>query len=184
MNYIVGGTPRSGKSVLKRLLLERYRIPGFCTDYLRDALVHKVPEFGIKHGMSDAEKSELLWPYFRGILDQRQKYYEDDLLIEGTNFLPKYLKEFATNNKFRILFLGYSEVEPERKFKDIRTFPGKHDEWTKEISDHNLKKMVAEFIEISKYFKSECALYGIKYFDTSKNFNSVIEQAAEYLVGR
>lgn len=60
MTYLVGGTPRSGKSILKDILLEKYKIPGLCTDYLRDALMDEVPGFGIKKNMTDAEKSVIL----------------------------------------------------------------------------------------------------------------------------
>ena len=165
------------------LFLERYKIPGFCTDYLRDAIKHEVPEFGIKKGMTDMQKSEILWPYFRGILNQRRKYYTDDLLIEGTNFLPKYLQEFVGDENTKILFLGYTEISVEEKFRNIRELPSQHAEWTNDMGDQELKASVEQFIDLSKYFKSECAKYGIRYFDTSKNFHEVISQATQTLIG-
>jgi len=184
MTYVIGGTPRSGKTVVKNLILERYKIPGFCTDYLRDAFGDEVPEFGIKYRMSDEEKSEILWPYFKGILNQRAKNYGDDLLIEGTNFLPKHMEEFQGDGRTRICFLGYAEISPEEKFKSIRDNPSKEGEWTNDMSDQKLMTLVTEFIDISKYFKSECAKCGFRYFDTSRNFDEVIEQAVSYLIGR
>lgn len=184
MNYIVGGTPRSGKTALKDFVLQKYKIPGFCTDFLRDALDNNVSAFGIKKGMNDREKSEILWPYLEGILQERSKHYRDDLLIEGTNFLPKYLREFKNDPNIGMVFLGFAEINPDKKFDDIRTFPSHEGEWTEELNDFELRDIISEFIEISKYFKSECEIYGIKYFDTSKDFSSVIEQAASYLIGR
>jgi len=181
---LVGGTPRAGKTALKKLLLGKYGIPGFCTDYLRDALGHEAPKFGIKKGMSDIEKSEILWPFFKGILNQRIKYYKDDLLVEGTNFLPRYLSEYKEKNDIKMVFLGYADLDPEEKLKQIRNNPGAEGEWTSDMSDSELRDLVDEFIKISKYYESECAKYGIKYFDTSKNFEDVIKQAADYLTGK
>lgn len=153
MTYVIGGTPRSGKSVLKEFFLKKYGVPGFCTDYLRDALEHNVPQFGIKNRMSDAKKSEILWPYFKGILTQRNKYYKDELLVEGTNFLPKYLKEFIGTSSIRIVFLGYTEVNQDEKLTHIRNYPNVHDEWTQDIDDEELRKLVSQWVEISKYFR-------------------------------
>ncbi|MBI5358773.1 hypothetical protein HZB69_04080 [Candidatus Amesbacteria bacterium] len=182
MTYIVGGTPRAGKSTLRKYFLEKHRISGFCTDYLRDAIDHNVPVIGIKKGMSDAEKSEILWPYFQRILAQRSKYYRDDLLIEGTNFLPKYLSIFQGDPNIRIVFLGYSRITPEKKVMNIKKFTASDDDWTRDFNDTELRTLANELIEISRYFESECNKYGIKYFDTSEGINSVIKEAANYLL--
>src|SRR3989344_7909096 len=160
MTYVVGGTPRSGKSALRMLFLEKYKIPGFCTDYLRDAFEYEVPSFGIKRDMTDRQKAEILWPYFRGILNQRQKNYRDDLFIEGTNFLPEYLKENLGDEHTRIVFLGYTGISVEEKFRNIRNLPSQHVEWTGDMDDSELKASVEQFIDLSKYFKSECAKHG------------------------
>ena len=182
MTYLVGGTPRAGKTVLKDLFLKKYGVPGFCTDYLRDSLRREVPEFGIKENMSDLDKSEVLWPFFKGIVNQRIKYYKDSVLIEGTNFLPKYLREFKEENSVRIVFLGYADMDPKAKFKQIRENQSIEGEWTGDLDDRELEKMVDEFLEISRYFRKECEICGLRYFETSRNFGAVIEQAADYLM--
>lgn len=181
MTFIIAGTPRAGKSTLRTLLLQEHKIPGFCTDYLRDGIDHKVPVFGIKDGMTDAEKSEVLWPMFQGMIEQRSKYYTDNLVIEGTNFLPKYLNQFNNDPKVRIVFLGFPTVTSEKKYLDIKNLSSPDDDWTRDLSDTELKELVNEFIGISKYFRDECKKYDIQFFDTSENMEAVIKQAANYL---
>ena len=167
--------------MLRKYMLKTYNIPGLCTDYLRDALDHKVPIFGIHDHMTDEQKSEILWPFFQGVLEQRIKWYKDDLIIEGPNFLPKYLKEFKDDPNMKIVFLGYSNISKTQKLFQIRNYI-MEDDWTTELSDFELENLVDEFSEISKYFKSECRKYDIKYYDSSENFEQTIKEAAAYLI--
>ena len=181
MTFLIGGTPRSGKTILKQILLDRYHIPGISTDLIRDALGKSMPGLGIKgYSKSDEEKSEILWPHFREIIKQRGDY-KDNLLIEGTNFLPKYLQEFKDKEDIRVCFLGYSEIDPIQKFNDIRKYPSHEGEWTDNMNDDELKKLVAEFVKISQYFQYECKHCDIQYFDTSSNFHKIVEEAVAYL---
>ena len=182
MTFLVGGTPRSGKTVLKQILLDKYHVPGITTDLIRDALGKSMPELGIKgHSLSDQEKSEILWPHFREIIKQRDMY-KDILLIEGTNFLPKYLHEFKDHKDIRMCFLGYSEIDPEQKFREIKQYPSIEGEWTDDLSDDELKKLIEEFVKISRYFRDECKQWNIQYFDTSSDFHKKVQQAVGYLM--
>ena len=54
--------------------------------------------------------------------------------------------------------------------------------WTTKISDEELKKWTYDNIEFSKYLEEECEKYGIKYYDTSKNRDRVLEEALNYII--
>lgn len=180
ITYLVGGTPRSGKSTIRKTLLEKYKIPGITTDLLREGFQYGVPSFGIKKGMTDLERSEVLKDYFKGLVIAR-RVYTDNFLIEGTNFLPKYLVEFKDNPDVKICFLGYCQISIEDKFKFIRETPGLED-WTTDLTNEQLRSTISEFIEQSKYYRDECAKYGLKFFDTSHNFENTIDEAIEFLL--
>lgn len=183
--YIIGGTPRSGKSTLAKILFDKHHINFMRTDLLREGLMLGVPEFGIlkdEEKQSDEDKSIILWPYFKGILEAR-KYLDDDLVIEGTNFEPKFLAEFRDREDLKILFLGFTEVDVDEKSKQIRASEENDiDEWTSEMSDDELRGLVEYLKQKSIYFKNECEKYNMKYIDTSKNFELAINEAMESLI--
>jgi 2-phosphoglycerate kinase len=181
MTYLIGGTPRAGKSTIKKLFLERHRIPGITTDLLRESFEYGIPEFGIKDGMENMQKSELLWPYLKGTILARDEF-SDDLLIEGTNFLPKYLAQFINKENLKICFIGYCNIAVQEKFKNIRNNFSYDDEWTMDLTDEELLNEIKSFIEMSKYYKAECEQYNIKFFDTSLDFNSEIENVIKYML--
>jgi hypothetical protein len=180
--YVVGGTPRSGKSTLRKLFLENHKTSGISTDLLRDSFEEGIPEVGIRDGQSDMEKSEILWPYFKSMLTMR-RYYKDDLVIEGTNFLPKYLAEFKGDQSIKICFLGFTDISPEDKLQEIREFASPDDDWTNDLSDESLLETIKDFVKQSNYYKEECEKYGIGYFDTSTEFHSMVNAAEKYLTG-
>lgn len=179
--YVIGGVPRSGKSTIQKLMLERFKISGISTDLLREGLIIGVPEFGLEKEGNDFKRAEILWPYFKGILTARE-YFEDSLLIEGTNFLPEYLSEFTNNPNMHMCFLGYSTVKAEDKLNQLRSIRSYNDNWTDELTDKDLLNNIEVWVKRSKVLKAECVKYGIKYFDTSDNFELQIEKAIVFLL--
>lgn len=179
--YVIGGVPRSGKSTIQKLMLEKFNIPGISTDLLREGLIIGVPDFRLEKEGNDFKRAEILWPYFKGILTARE-YFEDSLLIEGTNFLPEYLSEFKNNPNMRICFLGYSNIKAEDKLIQLRNNRSPNDNWTDELTDKELLENIQEWIKDSEFLEKECKKYKIEYFDTSANFELEIDRAIEFLI--
>lgn len=179
--YIIGGVPRSGKTVLQDYILKKHKISGISTDLLRDGLEIGVPEFGITKNQNDLERSHILWPYFKGILLERVNY-KNKLVIEGANFLPSYLNELKELKYIKVCFLGYHSTSVEDKFKSIQNESSADDDWTQDLTDTELKDDIKNWIKVSKFYKSECKKYRIKYFDTSKDFSKAIELAVNFLI--
>jgi 2-phosphoglycerate kinase len=179
--FVVGGVPRSGKSTIQKIMLEKHGLAGISTDLLREGLIIGVPEFGIKEEGNDFDRAKILWPYFRGILKARE-YFDDDLLIEGTNFLPENLSEFKQSPNMRICFLGYADIDAKDKLTQLRANRSHNDNWTDDLTDDDLLATIKEWIEDSKFLRNECDKYGIQYFDTSVNFDTQIKQALQFLL--
>jgi len=183
--YIIGGTPRAGKSTLSKILFDKHHINTLSTDLIREGFIYGVPDFGILNDearQSDEVKSEILWPYFKGLLKARE-FFNDDLVIEGTNFEPKYLSEFRSKTNIRICFLGFTEVEIDEKFRQIRAHEQFDDnDWTSEMSDKELKELVVYLKQKSIYYKNECLKYEMRFIDTSENFDEAISTAANFLL--
>lgn len=182
--YIIAGAPRAGKSIVLEYLLKNYTIPGISTDLLREGFGEGNLDLGIRSdddNQSDEERSEILWPFLKGLIKARS-YYTDKLAIEGTNFLPKYLAEFKDRPYLRVCYLGFPSVDVEAKCASIRAHEQKGNDWTSEMTDEELTQAVMDMKRISQGFEEECLKYGFKFFDTSVDFEKMVVEAAEYLV--
>ena len=178
--FILAGVPRAGKSYFRNKILQKYRIPGLTTDLLRDGLATGVPDLGLKEDQSDREKAEILWPLWRSILQQRA-FYHDKLLIEGVNFLPKYLAEVKDKDYLRICFVGYPRLSPEDKLKQIKKYTSSDCDWHEELTDDQLLNLIRIWIEDSLYFEQECNKYDLEFVDLSNNFKAGWERVEKFL---
>lgn len=182
MLYILGGAPRTGKSILGRKFVSDKQIPFFCIDFLITVLEKGVPQIGIKHGQPFVSKAESLWsmvkPLLMHLVEEEPQY-----LIEGDGILPKQVAELQKlyPHKIKPCFVGFTEITAFEKLKQLREFGGSQDDWTKKVSDVELLKNVEDMIEYSKYLKEECNKYNISYFDNSFNFQENIQKIFDYL---
>ena len=175
MLYVLGGASRSGKSIISRRFVSEKQIPFFCIDFLITSL-QEVPSLDIKQGQPFIDKAKKLWPLIKPLLVHLIKE-EPNYLIEGDGILPSQVAELCKDypNDIRVSFVGFSEIDPQDKFKQIKEFGGNEDDWTKRISDKELMLSIKEMIKFSKYLKSECSKYNIPYFDSSNDFSEYLE---------
>jgi hypothetical protein len=101
------------------------------------------------------------------IFDSPHIYPEDLLILPKSNFI--------------IVFLGYTDINPRTKMKDIRSYDSK-DCWTQKLSEEQLLSLIKGNIEYSEEIKEQCYKYGFPYFDTSKDMNSTLIRALNYIV--
>ena len=80
-----------------------------------------------------------------------------------------------------IIFLGYKDLDIYKKLAEMKKYDADNI-WTKNQSDEANLYNLKLGIPYSKYVYEECLKYEIKYFDTSENFNEVIEEAYYYLL--
>ena len=182
MLYLLGGAPRTGKSILARRLVVEKRIPYFGIDALTTVLQESLPDLGIKHGQPFIFKAEKIWPILKSLLIHFIEE-EPDYLAEGDALLPKHVAELEKKykNEIGVCFTGFTKISPEDKLKEIRQFSDFKDDWTKERSDKEMLMDIKSMIEFSKYLKEECKKFDIKYFEISDNFQKNLDIVFNYL---
>lgn len=184
MLYVLGGAPRSGKTLLARRIVSEKGIPYFPLDALFGALANGAPELGVSYENSLVERPSKMWPISKHLF----KFFfqeEKDYLLEGDSILPAQMDELVRAGKpIKCCFLGYADVSADDKLSLIRKHHQGEIDWTKDMSDEDMLGMVNEMIRFSIYLKEECVKYGIKYFDVSHDFEDVRKTAFEYLFGR
>ena len=181
MLYVLGGASRSGKTLLARRAVVEKRIPYFPLDALFGGLANGAPELGVAYENSLMERPAKMWPITRPLLDFFFKE-EKDFLIEGDSILPSQVNELLKENKpIKSCFLGYTQLDANEKLALVRKYHQGEADWTKEISDEEMLRMIDEMVQFSKYLESECAKFGIKYFDISHDFENSRNAAFDYL---
>lgn len=170
MLYIIGGAPRTGKSLISRDISVKHGVSRLWIDLLITALQKGAPELNIKHGQPFIPKAKKLWSFIRPLSEHSIKEGEL-LLIEGDGILPIHAHSLEKKfpRKVKSCFFGFIQIDKKEKLDLIRSYEYLPDEWTSERSDEQLKTTIENMIKFSKYLKEECAKLSIPYFEVGKN---------------
>lgn len=170
MIYLVGGTPRVGKSTLCSLILERNKISVLSTDVIRN-LIEFAPSKVDILDLPQEERVEVFFPYFLQLLKILQKKYSD-FVIEGDLFTPQQLSTIQERIPFKCCFLGTSNIT----LADLKKTKAEHD-WVSKLPIEEQEELPKLFIESSAATKKEAEKYNFPYFDIYPDRDKAIEAA-------
>jgi hypothetical protein len=181
MLLFVGGAPRAGKGIITRRLLLETHLPYLSLDIVKMGLVNGVPDFGIDPEESSILVAEKLWPLVHAMtvnMIETGVHY----IIEG-EILPKHVHKLILCYPMQIkaCFLGYTEITPPQKLREIREYSGHPNDWVNTYPDPYVLELIEDSIEFSRYLQSECTELGITYFDISDNFLDTLDRVVDYL---
>lgn len=172
MFYIIGGPPRSGKSLIRKELLYKENLSGIDTDSLRAMLqVDKNLNTQIKNA-ANMEK------FLVGLIDEFINYKTEDYVLEGDIItIHLALKYLRSENRIKFIFIGYPDINIIEKFKIIRNTETEIN-WTRTISNQKLKDKISGWIKRSQTLQKECKKNNILFFNLSntKNFFNEIKE--------
>lgn len=183
MLYLVGGASRAGKSMLARKLLMQRHIPYFSIDILMMGLANGFPEFGLDPEDSGVVRGEKLWPILRAMCVNilEEKLYHPTYLLEGDSLLPKHVAELIRTygTEVKACFIGYTEVVPVEKLRDIRMFESA---WANSHTGAQALAFIADQMGFSVYLQQECATHNLRFCDCSVDLPKALDDAFHYLV--
>lgn len=174
MLYLIGGSPRVGKSILAQKLIQRHPMTSFSCDYL-----YKLDQIRHLFKFSDAdiiEKGEEFFPVLKELLEVVNERSEDSV-IEGEVILPRHVYELSKVYEIRSCFLGLSEASLDTIIKYGGFF-----NWPKNKSKEEVADLAEKIIARSKIIRNECAQYGLNYFDMARDYKHVQKEAIAYLL--
>ena len=99
--------------------------------------------------------------------------------IDTCHIYPSDLVKYKLENVV-IVFLGYINLDIEKKIRDIRKYDKKL--WSSKLTDEDLRYYLKSGIEYSIEAKNECEKYNIKFFDTGRNFKKVMKDVYSYIL--
>jgi hypothetical protein len=170
MIYLIGGTPRVGKSTLASIILERDSISSLSTDVIRNLIDYSPTKVGI-NSLESNKQSEAFFPYFLQLLKILQNKYPN-YVIEGDLFSPEQVASIQKEIDLKCCFIGTSNITLE----DLKKIDPKLD-WVSKRSLEEQSKLPAHFIKRSGVTKEEAEKYGFLYFDIYPDRESVLESA-------
>lgn len=179
MIYLIGGAPRTGKSVVGQRIASDLKIGWVSTDLLVELLRINNTE-GVKTEWNAAPEiitrdAEWFLPYLErfiwGVSSQAENY-----LIEGVDFLPAQVVELSQRYSIRPVFLGCSQMTLEKLDK----FPGRSPGYG--YLPEALRKQIAHDVPLwSKFIQIECERWGCPYIDMADDFSERMRQTARML---
>ena len=184
MLFLVGGTSRSGKTLIARKILADKQIPYLSLDWLMMGFNDGIPEYGIHHLLWPNEIAEKMAPFLLGMIDS-MLVDGIDYVIEGEAMLPQLVADLIEKNpgKVKAVFVGYTEITVKDKVAQVKKHGHGENDWLANQSDEYIRDHVGNMIAYSKMIKDGCERHGLSYFDTSGDFLGAIEAATGFLVG-
>jgi hypothetical protein len=181
MLHILGGAPRSGKTLLSKQIVKEKQIPYFPLDALMGTITESLPELNINHDLPFVQKSRKIWKISKNLC-----YYfvsqEKQYLIEGDCILPEQVHELVVERKpVLACFVGYCDITAEEKLKIIRKHASENPDWTNDQADEKMIEILNRCIDYSRFLKESCEKFDIPFFDVSMNFTDNWQKAYNYL---
>ncbi len=183
MLYVISGSSRAGKTLMAKKLLSKKGLSFLSLDWLVMGFTNGIPEYGIHDKLFPDEIARRAWGFLRAMMES-MIHVEEDCVIEGEALLPELIVELRDKfpDKLKICFLGYTDINPESKFKDIKEYGGEPNDWLSDKPDEYILDHVHNMIAHSKQIAASCKENGLQYFDTSKDFKGTLQKALAFLL--
>lgn len=200
MIYLIGGSPRSGKSILSRKLSRKLNIPHIATDdiipivipyFKKNELDKKFPIYtmDIKELMKkhtgkerlkfDIREAKSIWPGVKYLISYLMEC-KMDYIIEGVHLLPKLIKEFGANSNIKIIFL--TKLDEDKIFRGILNNKKNRDWVLDNFKDKKDIRLTSQHLRIyGEYFIRETKYYRLKCLNTENNFHCQLNKAFYFL---
>jgi hypothetical protein len=180
MIYLIGGAPRTGKSILAQQLAVDLKAGWVSTDLLMEVLRAKQVEGmqAVWDATPAAIAAEADW--FFSCLERfvwGAGGMAESYVIEGVHFLPAQVAELSSRYPVRSVFLGCSAMTLER----FDNFPG-HSPGYAFLPEEMRRKITQDIPLWSEFVLQESARFGYPFVDMSDNFPARLSQASRLLM--
>lgn len=183
MLYLISGASRSGKTMIAEKILARENLPYMSLDWLVMGFTNGMPECGIHDLLFPDEIAKKLWKFLRAMCES-MLWQKTDCVIEGEAILPELVSELLNKHpdKIKICFLGYTDIDIDKKVSSIKEFSTGTADWLNKKPDKYVYDHISNMVAHSRMIKTGCGKYNMPYFDTSEDFIGTIDKAVGYLL--
>ncbi len=163
-HIIVGGVPRSGKSILSNKLIKSYNLSRVPIDVIISSINNSFSELNI-NANSYLQYPEKTVSFLNSMLSQIENEKKFYYIFDSCFFTPKELEKYIDHPCFKVLFLGYPNVTIEMKLKYISSYAKENYCWMFEqnITIQEINERLSKYIQVSKKIQTECIKLGRSY---------------------
>lgn len=176
-HIIIAGAARSGKTMMALKLGQE----GF-VHYKMDSIKRGIDNNFWNNYKDNWKKVSPHMAYLiKTIIDENQSDIvkgKEFYCIDTCHIYPRDIAKYNLKNTI-IVFMGYCNINIDDKIKNIRQYD--IETWSTKKNDEDLKNDTKMDIEFSKEAKKECEELGIKFFDTSINFEQTLYDIYKYI---
>jgi 2-phosphoglycerate kinase len=206
MFYLIGGTPRSGKTTIAKRLSRELNIPWITTDTLETIVSKYAPqdrfqelfpktmvrketnqsndEMYEKYSAKEIKdlyikQAETLWDALIAFIECESRC-EHDYVLEGFHIPPELIVEMRETYPMKSIFVGR---ENEKEMLEAITKGTKKDDWVinKTINPEIFSKIAKMLALFSTDVRTEAEKRGLKYLDMGTDLEKNVAEALEYL---
>ena len=189
-NILIWGVPRSGKSTLAIMIRQEIGHSVIQLDAIKSVYDVIRPEDKISAPeTTNNDEARMMAKMVTRLIqclswgNARGEFH----IYEGVSFdmdtiltaLPKEKFPVSLDN-FIIICLGYTEISPEEKAKEMVLYETPRD-WNYKMSAETIKAHCETFCDESKFVKETAERLGLKYFDVSLERDKIFEEVMQYM---
>jgi len=189
-NIIIAGVPRAGKSTISHIISRKFGYQHVSMDAINAGFERVFPELGI-NTYADMSSLDILYnisgkvaPFIRAMMDSGE--YDEfgrGMVLDIYQLLPEdYMKHLSGAN-CEIFYLLNSDVTPEERFRILKAHDTEKD-YSFHIPDEDLREGCEYSVEQSKLMKAQCEKYGLPYYETARDRETVFAQLIHFLEER
>jgi hypothetical protein len=173
---IIGGAPRSGKTLLARQLWQAQQIPSFTMDAAIASFVQFAPDSPINWHESP-ERAEAI-AHTAGYIAQTGLAVHDRYLIEGESMTPWVARGLGGAFTVHCVFL----VLLRPRIDDIVQYE-EQDGWVSQLAEADRLLTLDNLVKRSEWIVQECVRAGLPYVDLSDgDFDAQMQRAKSILL--
>lgn len=179
MMRLLGGPPRSGKTLIAQRMARTYGIGWLSTDTVKFLLRDHWPEGATpKFGEPPDAWCDAIYPAIRDAVDS-QNYMAEEYLIEGGDFLPRHAallrEEFPD---LRVCFVGLST-----DLDTINTYAGRTPWHLETLTPSEQDRLPSWIREFSESVKLGCSQFGFPFVDLTGDYEAGVATVMDTLAG-
>lgn len=153
-------------------------------DFLVNALGKNIPCSDISHEIAWIDSSRNFTLFANDILEWLLYTPENRVVFDSYHLYPELLSEKVRDN-YRIIFLGYPDIDPQEKLKQIREYEKTYGWWTTKHDDDKLMSRIGDRILESVILRDSCARSWIDFYnlsDSGETYEGTMESIYRELI--
>lgn len=183
--YIIGGSPRCGKTAILNEVLKLQPMIGVSSDAIRAGVRYLNRNNRINES-EDMVEDVLPWEMMIGLI-QRYDHLNIPVIVEGAVFTPARVNSLQLKNlKPHVCFVGFSSdtfidqvIEHGKQVKDWV-----HANIEEHGGENNVRETMKDLQAKSIRLKAEAEEYGYQFFEADRiSFNEYKDEVVKYLLG-